>query len=347
MNEFSIKTLLCELLAFKKQLIINLGIAAVLGIVVAFSIPKMYYAQTSIVYEAGDENSLGGLGSMASMVGLSLGNTTDAIGPDLYKDLITTNKFITELLPVNVETKDGEQMTFADYLKKKTRMPWWSMAFMGVKNGIVSLLSDKKPATDETLNPKMLSVDQEGVVKGLRSLINCSINEKTGVITLGFSAQDPLVATTMVDTIMIKLRDAITAYRTNKARIDMEYYQGLELQAQEDLERCRKAYSTFTDAHQDVRLQSYLTQARKLENDLQIATSGYTQIKQQVQLAQAKVQESTPAFTVLEDSSVPNRANSPKKILILFAYLFVTFIGSMGYVYVKLLFKKPSKEESL
>lgn len=68
MNEFSIKTLLCELLAFKKQLIINLGIAGVLGIVVAFSIPKMYYAQTSIVYEAGDENSLGGLGSMASMV---------------------------------------------------------------------------------------------------------------------------------------------------------------------------------------------------------------------------------------------------------------------------------------
>ena len=206
---------------------------------------------------------------------------------------------------------------------------------------IKSLLpSDKDKAKDEALNPKMLTVDQEGLVNGLRGLINCSINEKTGVITLGYSAQDPLVATMMVDTVMVKLRDAITTYRTNKARLDFEYYLSLEQQAQEELERCRVAYVKYSDSHQNMRLQTYLTQASKLENDLQIATSAYTQVKQQVQLAQAKVQESTPAFTVLEDSSVPTRANSPKKVLILFAILFVAFMGSIGYVYVKLLFKK-------
>ncbi len=341
MNEFSIKTLLNALLAFKKQLFINLVIAGIVGVVIAFSIPKMYYAETSIVYEAGDENSLDGLGSMASMVGLSLGNSVDAIGPELYKDVITTNKFITELLPINIETIEGEKMTYGEYLKKHTKVPWWTAAIEGTKKVIKSLLpSGKDKAKDEALNPKMLTVDQEGLVNGLRGLINCSINEKTGVITLGYSAQDPLVATMMVDTVMVKLRDAITTYRTNKARLDFEYYLSLEQQAQEELERCRVAYVKYSDSHQNMRLQTYLTQASKLENDLQIATSAYTQVKQQVQLAQAKVQESTPAFTVLEDSSVPTRANSPKKVLILFAILFVAFMGSIGYVYVKLLFKK-------
>lgn len=346
MNEFSIKTLLNALLAFKKQIIINLGIASVLGIIVAFSIPKQYLAETCLVYEISDDTSLGGLSSMASVIGLSLGSTNDAIGPDLYKEVITTNQFIAELFPVQVETMDGEQMTFGTFLKDKTKDPWWSAAIKGTIKGIKALISGKKDnLEDEVMNPKMLSIKQEGIIKGLRGLINCSINEKTGVITLGFSAQDPIVATTMVDTIMIKLRDAITAYRTNKARLDLTYYHELEQQAQEELERCRLAYVKFSDANQDIRLQSYLTQASKLENDLQIATSAYTQIKQQLQLAQAKVQESTPAFTILQESSVPNRANSPKKILILFAFLFVTAIGSAGYVYLKLLFgKAPVKE---
>lgn len=340
MNEFSIKTLVNALLAFKKQIFINLCIAGVLGLVVAFSIPKEYLAETGVVYEVSDDASLGGLSSMASMIGVSLGSSTDAIGPDLYKDVITTNKFIVELLPIKVETMEGEQMTFAEYLKNKTRLPWWSAAIKGTIKMIKSVFSAPKTDAEETLNPKMLSIEQEAMIKGLRGVINCAINEKTGVITLGFSAQDPLVATTMVDTIMIKLRDAITAYRTNKARLDYTYYQELEQQALEELEQRRMAYVKYSDANQDIRLQSYLTQLSKLENDFQIATSAYTQIKQQLQLAQAKVQESTPAFTILQDSSVPNRANSPKKVLILFAFLFVTFIGSIGYVYVKLLFKK-------
>lgn len=64
-------------------------------------------------------------------------------------------------------------------------------------------------------------------------------------------------------------------------------------------------------------------------------------MKQQVGVAEGKVQEKTPVFTIVEDSYVANRATSPKKILFLLAAMFLGTFGTVIWCYFRLLFSQP------
>ena len=59
-----------------------------------------------------------------------------------------------------------------------------------------------------------LSEKQMQMIENLKKDISISVDKKTDVITLSFTDQDPLIAATMVDTIMCRLQNQITAYRS-------------------------------------------------------------------------------------------------------------------------------------
>ena len=93
-------------------------------------------------------------------------------------------------------------------------------------------------------------------------------------------------------------------------------------------------------------LKSYETQLTDLENEMQNAFNAYTQMNQQVQMAEAKIQERTPVIYHNWGSYVPTKPVAPKKALILIAYLMVSLIGTTGYFYLKLLFGNNSQVSS-
>ena len=69
-----------------------------------------------------------------------------------------------------------------------------------------------------------------------------------------------------------------------------------------------------------------LLKTEDLENDMQLKYNIYQQVVEQLQLAQAKVQEKTPAFTVVQSASVPIRPSSRSKIMTIFIWMFLGFI---------------------
>ena len=63
------------------------GVAIVVGLVVAFSIPKEYSTTVKLAPETSDPSKkMGNLGGLAAMAGINLGSSagSDAISPDLY-----------------------------------------------------------------------------------------------------------------------------------------------------------------------------------------------------------------------------------------------------------------------
>ena len=114
-------------------------IGAVVGLVVAFSIPKEYTTTVKLAPELqGSKPSSGGLSSLASMAGINLNsmNTVDAVYPELYPDVVSSIPFATELFDVPVTDLEGElQTTVYGYLFEHTRSPWWS-AVLGLPGKI-------------------------------------------------------------------------------------------------------------------------------------------------------------------------------------------------------------------
>lgn len=346
-NEFDFWTLAETLWSQRRRLVRNSLITGVVGLLIAFCIPKEYVSSASLVPEAsdGEGNLSGGMGALASMAGINLGGGVDAIGPDLYPKVVSSNEFVVKLLSAHVTTIDNTLSTdYLTYVRQYMRRPWWGWMkvwFSRLMNKInpQPVFTTHDP-TDGGINPTRMSREDEKVVEGFKSTVGCVMDEQTGIIEVTFRAQDPLVAKTMVDSITSQLQHFITEYRTGKAKNDLEYYRGLEIETRQAYNRALMAYARYCDSHQGTLLQAYQSEMESLENDMQIAMNAYTQVKQQVQMAEAKVQEKTPAFTIVESASVPNRHASPRKILMTLGWIFLGFVGTAGRIYLKLLFSE-------
>jgi uncharacterized protein involved in exopolysaccharide biosynthesis len=128
-----------------------------------------------------------------------------------------------------------------------------------------------------------------------------------------------LVAVIVADTLQKRLQEYITNYRTSKARNDLDYYKKLTAQAKENYEKVRQRYTSYADANMDLLLQSYKSKMDDLENDMQIKFNTYSTLNNQFEAAKAKVQERTPAFTIIERPIMPYKAAStPRAIIVLF-----------------------------
>ncbi len=347
-NEFDLSTLLSLLKKKLKRILCITFLAGILGFLIAWCIPKEYESSAAIIPEANESGALGSVSALTSMAGIDLGEGTDAIGPDLYPNVVTSNRFIVDLLYTPVRTVDGKvNADLMTYLKGHTERPWWGYGKLYLGKLMKQLNPPKefnKRDTNERINPERLSIDDDALVEGVRGAIGCQMDEKSGMINISFRSQDPLVSKTIVDTLMAQLQTFITAYRTSKARTDLRHYQELEKEALKKYEKTQRAYARYCDSHMGNLLEAYQTEQEALETEMSVALNAYTQVKQQVQLADAKVQEKTPAFTIVETASVPARHCAPRKLLMAIAFMFLAFVGSVGWYYVRLLFSRKGKE---
>lgn len=316
------------------------GVAVVVALVVGFSIPKEYTTTVMLAPEVeGGSRSLGGLSSLAGMAGINVnaGESSDALYPELYPDIVSSVGFTTELFPVFVEDEEGElKTTLYNYLKEEQRSPWWSaiLSFPFKCIGwIASLFRDEEEENvGQGIDPFRLTEDETDVVKMLNERISVSVDKKTSVITLSVTMQDPLISATMTDTVMQKLQNYITEYRTNKARHDLDFTQKLYDEAQKKYYVAQQAYADYVDMNQNISLRSVQTRQERLQNEMNLAYNLYNQTAQQLQLAKAKVQENTPVYTIVQAATVPLKASKPSKLMLLVGFVFLAGVMSVGWV---------------
>ena len=296
----------------------------------------------------------GGLASLASLAGVNMGTGGDALYPLLYPDIIRSLPFLCSLLDVQVQSADGcVDTTYAYYFKKIRKKTWVDK----VKNfpkkvigGIVGLFVDKKNGGDfYAFDPYRLSEKQMQLVGALDATIGVAVDMKTEVITLSFTDHDPLIAAMMVDTIKVRLQERITEYRTKKALADCNYIENLCIESKKEYEKAQEAYAAYVDRNRNITQERFLVEKERLAADRDLKNSLYMQWAQQLQLAKAKVQENTPAFTTLKPASVPALPSSMSKSMMVILYAFFGGVFAVAYVllkdYVVDVFRKLFKKE--
>lgn len=322
----------------RKRIIKWCCIGAVVGLVVGFSIPKEYSVTVKLAPEiANGKSSMGSLGSLAAMAGINVGSgsTGDAFSPEFYPDIFESVPFVTDLFDVEVTDLDGElQTTVYNYVSEELRAPWWSAVIRApfkVLGWVVSLFRSEEEG-DHVLDPFRLTKDETEVYKALHERVACSVDKKTAMITVTVTMQDPLIAATLTDTVMRNLQNYITEYRTNKARHDLEFTQKLHDEAQASYYEAQSRYARYMDANQSVVLRSVRTEQERLQNEMNLRYNLYNQMAQQLQIAQAKVQESTPVYAVLQPATVPVKASKPSKMLTLIGFTFLFGMAISAWV---------------
>ena len=320
----------------KKLFYWTLSIAFVLSCIYILSIPRYYTTDVKLAPELGGNMGGGGaLSSIASSFGFDLSEmqTSDAITPMLYPDLMEDNKFVCNLFDIPVVSEDGEIRTnFHDYLKSYQKAPWWSFPIVWIMNLFPNSDEGTTNNSISKHDPYNISRQENDIIEKARADINISIDKRSGVISMAITAQDPLICKTVADSLTTRLQNFITDYRTSKARVDVEYYKKLTAEAKQEYERARQRYGSYADANMDIVLESYRAKRDDLENEMQLKFNAYSTMNTQLQAAMAKVQERTPAFTVVKGAAVPVKPAGPKRMIFVAGMLFLAFIGTIVYI---------------
>jgi hypothetical protein len=341
-SSIDFRKILKDLLKHKKLYIVTIVITFVVVAVFSLALPNYYRCTVKLAPELSGSKSSGGLAAMASTFGVSLPtNASEALYPTLYPELVNSVDFKITLFPIPVTIegkKEGEAnrtMTYYDYLKDEQKKVWWKEV-LNVPFKLLAKLFSKGESTKSTkIDPFRLTSKQTEIVKTINDKVVCNIDDKTMVISISVTDQNPVICATMADSVKCRLQEFITDYRTSKARVDLEYNKKICQEAKERYENARQAYAYYSDANQNVILQSVRQKQVALENEMQLQYNAYMQAAAQLLAAEAKVQEETPAFTTLQSATVPVRKAGPSRSKICLAWVFLAFLAVTAWVLYK------------
>lgn len=336
-KEIDLLELVYKLWSQRKTILIWCMWGVIAGLVIAFSIPREYTTTVKLAPEFKTDNRSnlrGSLGALASMAGISAaGNTgSDAVYPQLYPDIVNSVPFATSLFEVPVTDKEGQTYTVKEYLLNETSGPWWGW-ILGLPGKIIGVFRSKEEVgEDHSLNNFKLTEEEDLLVQALQERVTANVDQKTNVITIDTKMQDPIISAILADTVVSRLRDYITDYRTNKARQDLEYAEKLNNEAQQEYYEAQQRLADYTDRNQGLSTNSARITRDRLQNEASLAFNLYNETALQVQNAKSKVQETTPVYTEITPATVPIKPTSPRKGLILAGFVFLAFVASAAWI---------------
>lgn len=330
-----------KLWAARKLLLKVAGIAAIVGIIIAFTTPKVYTVSVTLAPESSKgSSSLGGIASMLGVGGLNMGNDADALSVMLYPDVVSSTPFIIDLLdtPVKSIDEDIPDTTLIGYLNEYQKQSLIgsiiSIPFkvIGFVSKLFSSNDDENNQDPTFINSFHLSKEQSQVIGGLKKVIIANVDKKTGITTITTTMQDPLICAIIADTVVVKLQERVTSYRTNKAENDCKYWEQIYNERKSDYYTAQQAYANYVDANKNVVLQSVLTERERLQNEMNLAYQVYSNVATQLQLARAKVQEAKPAFAVVEPPTVPLLPSGTSRKIILIGIIILAIAATSAWI---------------
>ena len=111
----------------------------------------------------------------------------------------------------------------------------------------------------------------------------------------------------------------------------MANYQKIADESYHAYQKASRAYAYYQDHNRGLILNAAISEGTRLQNEVNIASQVYSQMKLQAEAARGKLIDEKPVFAVIQPASVPLLPdNSRKKIL--FIWTFIGFALSCGWV---------------
>ena len=166
--------------ADRKKVGIYAIVAGVIGVALAFGTPKIYKSTVILAPEESGQGFSGSISSLASMVGMNMkiGQTGDALYPEIYPDLMSSTDFLVDLFPIKVQRdKTGEEYTYQDYMQNHQKEALISYPILGIKALVDLIKGDEETDSNHVVNPFRLTKKEHEVAKSISNNTICIISK--------------------------------------------------------------------------------------------------------------------------------------------------------------------------
>lgn len=331
MREIDLGMIVRKLLSRWKTICLWAVVGLLFGYLIAKSIPKSYTVVTKVSPELSYRPA--SITSLAALAGVSTNmlNNTEAILPTVYPDIISSPAFLLELLDTKVHSSKADTTLYV-YLRDYSKVPWWTKVISAPKK-ILSFNKTGAESKESYVDSLVINMTKEEstIVSALKNCIKIEVDKKTFLISIKVTMQDPSIAAQVSAHLLDNLNKFVAEYRTEKARNDLAFYEGLHSDAKQEYYTALQKLSRYIDSHQGFVFQSDKVEQQRLQNDVNLKYQLFTSLSQQLQNARSKVQQEMPVFTEIVPPVVPVRKSAPSTINYM-AFFFCIFASIAALV---------------
>ncbi|WP_425290716.1 Wzz/FepE/Etk N-terminal domain-containing protein [Spirosoma linguale] len=311
----------------RRKVLFFLVVFVLLGVVVSLLMQPEFRSEARLMPEMSSSSGdvLKRLASVAGFAGVDLlDEGVEAVRPDLYPSLLQSTPFVLYLIQQPVTVSDGRVQTIGEFLERQAS-PWWGSRLLTRGH------EDTKPLR-LAAGTLQLSVRQHQLTDEISERVSAKFDTRSGIITITATMPDAGVAATVAQLAMNYLTRYVRHYRTEKARQDLGFYRQQLDEARRRYHLAQLTLFRYNEQHRNIVLLSTTMDRQRMEAELTIAQTVYTELAGQFEQSKLKVQARTPIFKILEPPKVPFRRVAPKRTLVVL--LFAGLGLALGGLYV-------------
>lgn len=181
---------------------------------------------------------------------------------------------------------------------------------------------------------------EKDTLDAIRDNIEYNISRKKALLTVAFSDRDPLVASQMLDSVMVYLQADITKARRDMSVALMNNSLKDRYNAAVAYKRAQREYSSFVDSHFDMQTEEDKSKEESLRKNVDKFFDAYNTAAEACVRNEMLSKRSYFSFAVLDKNTVPTETSSYLIGYVLFA-LFFSLIFLKGYFLYQDLRSKP------
>jgi len=328
----------------RKTMIKAILIAGVIGVIYALLSPKEYTATTTIVPQTSSSSSkLGGLSSLAAMAGFNLDNATsgDMLSPTVYPEIVSSVPYQLDLMNTPFSfAKVNHQVSLYEYyaeISKPGVLSLISKYTIGLPWVILSAIKgeSKQVIVTDAKGPISLTKKQETVRKMIEEQVTIALDAKQGYITMQAAFPEALLSAQVADQARELLQKYITRFKIEKASDKLLFIEQRYDEKKKEFEKAQNRLAYFSDQNKNVTSAVARTEETRMQGEYTIALNVYNELAKQLEQAKIQVKEDTPVFSILEPATIPLTKSKPKKVMIVFIFLFLGVIAGTGIIFGK------------
>ena len=284
------------------------------GVVFSLTLPIKFKSSSVFILQNQDNSNVSSLSSVASLVGINLGNTMSGtdIPLSMYPEISSSTKFKRMLLNSSID--NSKNLILKDYLNE---------------------LYGFTEKTQEDESSIFVTENEEKLFKIISEILTIDINKRDGFVTILSTMPVAEYSTVTVKNSKKILQDIIIKYKTENAKENLNFITNQLKQKKLEFDNVQKELSYFKDSNLNLVNSLIIGKEDKLKAEFEIISAVVTELSKQVEQAKIQVKKNTPVFLTVREAVVPNKRVSPHRTKIVLIFSIIGFLSSILYVLIK------------
>jgi len=323
------------LVRFRRVIAASVVFFTVLGLLYAVLATPVFTAKGKFVREtsSGQMQLSGGLASLQGL-GVGLGNLGDGLSPEAFPEILHSREVRMSVVRDTFYFPDmGRRATFLEHVKAQETgvlgfVRRWTVRLPG---RLVETVKESGSSNQqgESVDRK-LTFDENMAMEMLITKVQSSVDQESGLMTVQVTAEDPVLAADITNSVIEHLSEKVREIRTRKTKQSLEFIRQRFTETGEELRQAEERLADFVDRNKNLSSAELKTERDRLQRQVQFKSQLYSNLQSQLTKTEIELKRNEPAVTMVGEPSPPTERSAPQRTLTVLMTIFVgLFVGGV------------------